>query len=288
MVASSSVSIRVHPWLLPREASREPVTTDRVLNRRPGSSVRFAAQFLIRAIREICGEKRRAIRNSPRPSWFRKIRGRQPRLHQDRRWRSSFAPPARLGGLPIDGPRQGFSARRGIRVTRTKRARKRSSSISRTGGGIRSTIFSTGGSGPVSASSGSSAAVGFGAGNSPRDLASARKADSAAASGQPDSSEDAGTDVFEGREAEAVAADSALTASGSTGATGAETTASVSMEGATAAATEAPARRRSNSSIRPFFFRRRPPRAPRRQGKRVPSAGYRSPGHGWPRRPSVR
>ena len=55
VVASSSVSIRVHPWLLTRGASRELVTTDRVLNRRPGSSGRLNTRSLTREICEIRG-----------------------------------------------------------------------------------------------------------------------------------------------------------------------------------------------------------------------------------------
>jgi len=95
---------------------------------------------------------------------------------------------------------------------------------------MRSIIFSIGGSGPASASSTSSEGAGLGAGNSPRDLASARKADSAAASGQPVSSGGTGVDVVAPPDSGAVGAESILTASGST----------VSLGVATGAAVNAP------------------------------------------------
>jgi hypothetical protein len=69
---------------------------------------------------------------------------------------------------------------------------------------------------------------------------------------------------------EAVETESASTASTSTLSAREGTGGVGATDGETVFAAEAPARRRSNSSIRPFFFRRRRPRAPHRRGRRAP------------------
>jgi hypothetical protein len=65
---SSSVSIRVHPWLLPREACREPVTTPSRFKQKTGKIRGGLTPVTSSAPSAKSVEKNRGtLRNSPRP-----------------------------------------------------------------------------------------------------------------------------------------------------------------------------------------------------------------------------
>jgi hypothetical protein len=132
----------------------------------------------------------------------------------------------------------------GIRFTFTNRARKRSSSASRTSAGMRSTSSLSGGNAPESVSSAVSSAAIFATAGSPRARASARNDDSAESSGQLvsffSSPDDAG----------AIGAKASRISSFGAGPTPAGS-ASASISGRSALCPSRP----SSRSISPFFFR---------------------------------
>jgi hypothetical protein len=155
-------------------------------------------------------------------------------------------------------------ARFGTRLTVTNRARKSSSNVSRTSAGIRFTKSSNDGSAFESASSVGSDGAGFAPTGSPRSRESARKADSAASSGQFGAlgSSEKGVAIGGGAVSAAVIV------------TGSETTvagvAALKDTGLSGDAIRAAASRPSSSSISPFFFRRTEPLPFRRRAAQVP------------------
>ncbi len=187
----------------------------------------------------------------------------------------------RRAGATSDTPRDArraaygcFSAFFGTRFTVVNRARKRSSSVSRTSAGMRCTSSSSGGNGTSLVSSPAVDAGDLDATGSPRSRASARNADSAASStsGGPSSipsgvavTASSGT-VCGSLAAAATCFNAVLRSCGLTGAT---SRAGFFSAGSAVGCVNIAARRASSASISPFFFRPSPPPA-RPRGRRVP------------------